>query len=302
MKAGRGGGASRSPAPALGRHLDTLAATVDLDARVADDPLRFPRRYRDPGDVEVAGAVAACLAFGRVSLFAPVIAACLDEADRHGGPAAYAAALAAEPARPAFAGRYYRWLDEVDLRGLFATLGRARGRRGSLAACFQAGTAAQTLEAGIDLLRHELPADASRALRSLFCRPSDGSACKRWCMYLRWMVRRGPPDLGLWTHLDPAALVIPLDTHVFRVAGFLGLADGRTPNWRAAVGLTEVLRRFDADDPVRYDFALAHLGISGACRGHRDAEVCPACPLDAICKAPASATSADASPRLPRRR
>ncbi len=301
-KRNRGRGASRSPADNLGRRLDALAATVDLGARVADDPLRFPKRYRDPGDVEVAGAFAACLAFGRVSLFAPVIAACLDEADGHGGPAAYAAILADASTRRAFTGRYYRWLDDVDLRGLFATLGRARARHGALAACFVAGSAAQTLEGGINLLRKELPDDASRALRSLFCRPSDGSACKRWCMFLRWMVRRGAPDFGLWTHLDPAALVIPLDTHVFRVAGFLGLVEGRTPNWRVAVALTEALGRFDSADPVRYDFALAHLGISGTCRGHRDAEVCPACPLDAICKAPAAATSADASPRSPRRR
>ncbi len=302
MTAGRGPSASRSPAETLGGHLDTLAATVDLGARVADDPLRFPQRYHNPEDIEVAGAFAACLAFGRVTLFAPIISACLDEADQHGGPAAYAASLGGAPTRLAFTGRYYRWLDDADLRGLFATLGRACARHGSLAACFVAGSAAQTLEGGINLLRSELPDDASRALRSLFCRPSDGSACKRWCMFLRWMVRRGAPDFGLWTHLDPAQLVIPLDTHVFRVAGFLGLIEGRTPNWRAAVCLTEALRRFDSADPVRYDFALAHLGISGACRGHRDAEVCATCPLDPICQAPAAATSADASPRSPRRR
>jgi endonuclease III len=107
-------------------------------------------------------------------------------------------------------------------------------------------------------------------------------------MLMRWFVRREAPDLGLWTHLSPADLVIPLDTHVFRVAGFLGLTDRATPGWATAEAITASLRRFDAADPVRYDFALAHLGISGACLGRRDAAVCPTCPLDAACRAPAT--------------
>jgi endonuclease III len=78
---------------------------------------------------------------------------------------------------------------------------------------------------------------------------------------------------------------MPIDTHVFRVARFVGLTERRTADWRTAVEVTEGLRRFDAADPVRFDFALAHLGISGACRGFRDAEVCPGCPLDAVCRA-----------------
>jgi uncharacterized protein (TIGR02757 family) len=103
-------------------------------------------------------------------------------------------------------------------------------------------------------------------------------------MLLRWMVRRGEPDLGLWTHLDPAGLVIPVDTHVFRVAGFLGLTTRRAPDWRAAEEVTAALRALCPADPLRYDFALAHLGISGRCRGRRDDDICPACPLVRGCR------------------
>jgi len=271
--------------PALGAYLDALVAHVPVEAGVARDPIRFPRRYSTPGDVEVAGAFAASLAFGRVDLFGPVVDAALAEADRRGGPAAFADALVDGPDPSAFADLYYRWLDGHDLAEAFRVFGRARRQAGSLGACFRPGPARESLGAAIDTLRSHLPTDASRGLRSLFAHPADGSACKRWCMLLRWFVRTEAPDLGLWAHLRPADLVVPLDTHVFRVSRFLGLTKRASPGWAAAEEITRQLAVFDAADPVRYDFALAHLGISGACRGARDAEVCPGCPLEPVCRA-----------------
>ena len=264
--------------------LDPLVEGGIAPADLARDPVRFARRYAAAADQEVAAAVSACLAFGRVSLFGPVLDAIFAIADQHGGPARFAAALAAGslPGRP-LRGLYYRWLKEPELVGLFTTFGRARGEAGSLAALFPPGPDA--LASGITALRRHLPADASRSLRATFAHPEDGSACKRWCMFLRWMVRPGEPDLGLWTHLRPADLVIPLDTHVFRVAGFLGLRARRAPDWRSALEITAGLRELHPADPLRYDFALAHLGISGRCLGRRDEAVCPACPLAPACRA-----------------
>jgi uncharacterized protein (TIGR02757 family) len=274
---------SESETASLRALLDPLVGAGVSAGDLANDPIRFVRRYGEVPDQEVAGAVAACLAFGRVSLFGPVLADVFAVADAHGGPARFADALAAGLAGRPLAGRYYRWLKEPELVGLFTTFGRARARHGSLAALFPAG--GQALATGIDRLRGFLPDGASRALRATFPHPRDGSACKRWCMYLRWMVRTGAPDLGAWRHLDPADLVIPLDTHVFRVAGFLGLRTRRAPDWKAAEEITAGLRRLCPEDPLRYDFALAHLGISGRCRGRRDQDVCPSCPLVRGCRA-----------------
>ncbi|MFD2573199.1 TIGR02757 family protein [Spirosoma soli] len=100
--------------------------------------------------------------------------------------------------------------------------------------------------------------------------PARNSSCKRLLMFLRWMVRhddRGV-DFGLWTRLRPNQLVIPIDVHVNRVARTLGLLTHRSatlpqPDWKAALSLTETLRRFDPADPVRYDFALFGLGVEG---------------------------------------
>jgi len=93
--------------------------------------------------------------------------------------------------------------------------------------------------------------------------PERGSTCKRQCMFLRWMVRsseRGV-DFGLWPKLSPAALVLPVDVHVHRIATLLKITSVKTPNWLSALALTEYMRKFRPEDPCRYDYALFGLSI-----------------------------------------
>ena len=90
-------------------------------------------------------------------------------------------------------------------------------------------------------------------------------------------------DLGLWTSLGPHRLIIPLDVHVFRLSSALALTNRRTADLKSALEITRKLQSFDALDPIKYDFALAHLGISGACKGFRVSEICQHCPLDRLC-------------------
>ena len=87
------------------------------------------------------------------------------------------------------------------------------------------------------------------------------SPCKRLFMFFRWMVRDDNIDLGLWKFINPQELVIPLDTHVFRVSKELGLTTKRTASLRTAIEITDNLKRFNRDDPVKYDWALSHIGI-----------------------------------------
>jgi len=91
--------------------------------------------------------------------------------------------------------------------------------------------------------------------------PVQNSACKRINMFLRWMIRKDAVDFGLWKNIRPSQLVCPLDVHVFRVAKKLGLVTRPQPDWLAATELTRHLRVLDAEDPVKYDFALFSLGI-----------------------------------------
>jgi len=102
---------------------------------------------------------------------------------------------------------------------------------------------------------------------------------------LRWMVR-GPDgvDLGLWRNVSPARLIVPLDTHVARIARWLGLTSRRTIDWAAAEEITASLRLLDPTDPVKYDFPLCHWGMSGACPAVPQRENCHACPMHSVCR------------------
>jgi uncharacterized protein (TIGR02757 family) len=285
--------------------LEALCAGMDTAERLRADPVSLAHRYPDPRDAEIAGLLAALMAYGRVSLFRPVVEAVLAIADQRGGPRAFAEAFGpardGAPLRPLV----YRWNRGIDLVVLFCTLREVLARHGGLEPLFAGWTSGdgdvhRVLGRAISELRAiavevapdcGIPArsfgELPRGFRYFLPSPAGGSACKRWNMFLRWMVR--PPtegiDLGLWHCLPPSALVIPLDIHVLRIARLVGLTCRRDGSWRTAAEVTANLRRIDPDDPVRFDFALAHLGISGACKGRRDETVCPSCPLRPVCVA-----------------
>ena len=122
-----------------------------------------------------------------------------------------------------------------------------------------------------------------RGFAYFFPRPVDGSACKRLNLYLRWMVRNDRVDFGLWPGVDPAKLVVPLDTHIIRVGTCLGLTRRRSPGWAMAREITAGLRRWDPADPVKYDFALCHLGMHNIC-GFNQTQRDQLCPLRGICR------------------
>jgi uncharacterized protein (TIGR02757 family) len=281
-------------AAALRPLLDALDVALDRTARIAADPVELPRRYADPDDAEVAALFAACLAYGRADVFKPVVERVL--AAMGPSPAAFAAAFARAPDPAFFAGAVYRFNRPPDLAALAAAIGDVRARHGSLGARFAAllrdarGDLRGALARFAAELRDAPPVEAllagrgPRGLAHLLPDAAGPGASKRWNLYLRWMVR-GPDgvDLGLWKEVPPAALVVPLDTHVHRVARALGLTARTDASWRTAEQITASLRRIDPADPVRYDFALCHLGMSGTCPAHRDASRCAACARREAC-------------------
>ena len=268
-------------------------ADRDLSGWLANDPLQYVHRYPEDGDREIVAVFASVLAFGRVSLFSKVIRTGLDHMDAAGGPVRFIdgaplirTAAAREEAAQTLHGLGYRWNRPADFALLFSAMRSVRASHGRIGAVFPAGDAATTLNRGFGALRGCIPAAAQTpGFLRLLPLPSDGSACKRGCMLLRWMARREFPDTGAWPHLDPASLVLPLDVHTGRISRFIGLTERTDASWRTATQITAALHRIDPADPVRFDFAMAHLGISAGCRGRRDAAICPGCPLDTICQA-----------------
>src|SRR5687767_6480091 len=270
----------------LKARLDTLAATFDVST-IAPDPLQLVLRYDDPLDQEVAGLIAAAFAYGRADIIVANIGAVL--AKMTPSPYRYLAMFDRREATRRFAGFAHRFHKTPDLVALFAALAQAIRTHGSLGALFKQCYDPHDEDIAPSLARftEALRDSATQQLSNyLLTSPNDGSACKRMNLYLRWMVRRTPPDLGLWTFVDPAKLVIPLDTHIHRIATFLGLNDRTTADWKAARLLTDRLARFDSADPVRYDFALCRLGILDLCSRKRRRENCEVCMLREVCRFP----------------
>jgi uncharacterized protein (TIGR02757 family) len=101
----------------------------------------------------------------------------------------------------------------------------------------------------------------SRGINFMFPLPEKGSACKRMNLFLRWMVRKDDLDFGLWTEIPTSKLVIPVDTHIARICTQFKLTKRKNVSWKMAEEITESLKKFDAEDPVKYDFALCHIGM-----------------------------------------
>jgi uncharacterized protein (TIGR02757 family) len=266
----------------LRERLDELVATFDVST-IEPDPLQLVLRYSEPLDQEVAGLIAAAFAYGR----ADIIVANMGVVLARMSPSPYQYLLSFDPREAmrrlaGFAHRFHKTPDLVAFLGRLASAIRAHGSLGELfRECYEDGDS----DIGPSLARFV------RALRGdemqyLLTSPEDGSACKRMNLFLRWMVRRTSPDLGLWTFVDPAKLVVPLDTHVHRIATFLGLNRRKTADWKAARALTDRLARFDRADPVRYDFALCRLGILDLCSRRRRKENCDVCLLRDACRFP----------------
>jgi uncharacterized protein (TIGR02757 family) len=105
--------------------------------------------------------------------------------------------------------------------------------------------------------------DAPQRTKKHIATPERKSTCKRLNMFLRWMVRKDNKgvDFGIWKKISPAQLICPVDLHVARVARRFNLLKRKQTDWQAALELTAQLRKFDKQDPVKYDFALFALGI-----------------------------------------
>jgi uncharacterized protein (TIGR02757 family) len=270
----------------LHARLDRLVETFDIST-ISPDPLELARRFSDPLDQEVAGIIAAAFAYGRAETIVANIGAVL--ARMRTSPHRYLLAFDRAEALQRFAGFAHRFHKTRELVDLLERLANAITTHGSLGALFRESYDARDADIGPSLARFVAALIGPRrtpALDYLLTSPANGSACKRMNLYLRWMVRRTSPDLGLWTFVDPSKLVMPLDTHIHRIATFLGLNDRKSMDWKTARRLTDRLVRFDAADPVRYDFALCRLGILDLCSRTRRKENCDVCMLRDVCRFP----------------
>jgi uncharacterized protein (TIGR02757 family) len=268
------------------RVLDRLPVPGPDDAV---DPVHLVRGFADPLDQEIAGIVAALFAYGQVKAICRTVEWILGQL----APSPRQALLERRHLRRGWgAGFRYRFNSRSDLIGLcegIASMTRDRGGLGKALALHRADH--EDTDAGLASWVNDLRLRACRAaplsygLRHLLPDPARGGACKRWRLYLRWMIRPADGiDLGVWSHLmSPAELVIPLDAHWERIGPRLGLTSRRTAGAGMAKEITRGLRKIRPDDPLRYDYPICHLGMRGGCPPRLGEADCRICPLRSIC-------------------
>ena len=275
----------------LATRLDALYHDYNrIDA--ASDPIQKVRPFTDPADREIAGFCAAALAFGRVAsvlnsietLFAAV----------GPSPAAFVRRFEPDAAPAAMRAMVHRWIRGDDVIALLWILRQMLEQSGSIERFFAQGLDPAAIDIGAALdsfSTRALELDIGRAYGRrpkrpgvcyFFPRPSAGSACKRLNLFLRWMVRRDEVDLGVWSSVPAAKLIVPLDTHVIRLGRCLRLTRYTSPGWRMAADVTASLRALNPDDPVSFDFSLCHVGMMNAC-GYGKKQGDSQCPLRGLC-------------------
>jgi uncharacterized protein (TIGR02757 family) len=242
--------------------LDDRVDRYNRPAFIENDPISIPHRFRIRQDMEIAGLLAALLAWGqRIT----VINKC-NELLGYLDDSPYDFLVNHSPADWKSVQRFkHRTFNGQDATYFLTFLSYFYRQHRSLEAAFPIAPGAPNVESALLAFHNmffSLP-NAPARTRKHVPTPARKSACKRINMFLRWMVRKDDRgvDFGLWNSIRPDQLICPCDVHVERVARQLKLVKRKAIDWETALELTRQLKKLDPTDPVKYDFALFGLGI-----------------------------------------
>jgi uncharacterized protein (TIGR02757 family) len=243
-------------------------------SKLEPDPLQFPHLFKDKMDIEVMGFIASVFAYGNVKQINSSLQKFLVLANNKPFPFIQRFKLTKVQKNTSLVHRFYSSRDIVQLLYL---LNLAYSEFGSLKSLFLSGYSKDDCNTKNSITNfsnfflqkaQKEFSGLSRGVKFMFPLPEKGSACKRMNLFLRWMVRKDDLDFGLWTclsgrqdEISTSKLIIPVDTHVARICKQLKLTQRKNVSWKMAEEITENLKKFDPDDPVKYDFAICHIGI-----------------------------------------
>ena len=240
--------------------LDKLVEKYEKRSFTDNDPSQFLRKYTDKNDTETASFISALFSFGKREAFIEKLNLIFDIMN----PSPYKFIINFNG--KGFEGFKYRFIKEEDLTDLLLCLKKLYIKGETLNSLFEygykkSGSIKGMLQIVVDYFYSNAKNPESRGFKHLLPNPQKGSALKRFCMFLRWMVRDGEVDLGLWNFIPKSELIIPMDTHVIQQAQKMGLLNSPKADFKTAQILTQVLKKYDIKDPVKYDFALFGYGI-----------------------------------------
>lgn len=243
------------------KYLDNAYKQFNQPGFIPNDPISIPHKFTKKEDIEIAGFISATLAWGNRKAIISSANKFMDLMEN--SPADFIANHS-EKERQNFSNFVYRTFQTDDTLGFLSSLQNIYKNLGGLENIFTEGFAKGGAFEAINHF-HEtfFSVPMMQRTRKHVAYPAGGSAAKRINMYLRWMVRddENGVDFGLWKKIDKKELMCPLDVHSGNSARKIGLLTRKQNDWKAVVELTENLKLYDKNDPVKYDFALFGMGV-----------------------------------------
>lgn len=256
----------------LKEKLEKLYNSFNFDKAIKNDPIKFPKRFINPLDIEVSSLISSSFAYGNIKCFCGF----LEELFRIMGKHPSDFILNFKPAKLIKKMKIkYRFSSINDIVAFLYIIKSLLKKNSSLQELFLYTQApggkhldSYPIIAGItNFVSEALKEDLSliygrdvksRGLLHFFPNPQKGSPCKRINLFLRWMVRSSDVDFGLWTGIKPSQLIIPLDIHIFNVSKKLDITQRNTQTLKTAIDITEFFKKINPEDPLKYDFVLCH--------------------------------------------
>ncbi|MEL6132783.1 MAG: TIGR02757 family protein [Bacteroidota bacterium] len=231
---------------------------------IAEDPISIPHQFTQKEDIEISGFLSATIAWGQRKTIINNAHKLMDMMDR--APFEFVMG-ASEDELQRVTHFVHRTMNGTDCLHLILGLREVYQNKGGLEAVFNEGVSLhdEDVMGGIMSARGAITgrSDFPQRTHKHVANPSRGSSAKRINMFLRWMVRQDKQDVdfGIWRTIQPHQLILPLDVHTGNVARKLGLLTRKQNDWKAAKALTDQLKAFCPEDPVKYDFSLFGLGV-----------------------------------------
>lgn len=244
--------------------IDELVERYETVDFIKDDPIQFAHKFaKNKADCEIAGFIASLLAYGNRKVFIRKLKELFSIAQEE----PYNFVLNFEP--KILTDFNYRFGTTNDFIEILSVMRRLYEKDGGLEDLFKYGFENRkqnknyiNFEPITDYFYSQFSNNAGQGCYFMIPNPKNGGAMKRMCMFLRWMIRKGPVDLGIWNFMEASELLIPLDTHVARLSREMGLLTRKANDFKSVIEITENLKKYDPKDPIKYDFALFGYGVN----------------------------------------
>ncbi len=236
-------------------------------SKISPDPLEYPLRFKDYYDIEISAFISSVFAYGNIKQIIIILEKIHSSINNQ--PYEFLKSYDRRKGREIFEDIFFRFYSSNDIVVLFKVLKDIYDENGSLKNlfmdCYLNG--GENIKGAITCFSKKMLkmmneyTELTHGIKFMFPYPQKSSACKRINLFLRWMVRKDEIDFGFWDEIPKNKLIIPVDTHIANISRKLELTKRRYVNWEMAEEITENLRKFDPNDPVKYDFALCHIGM-----------------------------------------